>query len=84
VTTLCTPASQYFAAIGGLHPLAEAMNRLAATSVWLKCALHAKKILRFNNVFTTLRGTIPAAGERDCKSRKISGKSRILFAAKKP
>ena len=42
MTTLCTAAGQYFTAVGGLHPLAEAMNRLAATSVWLKCTLHLK------------------------------------------
>jgi hypothetical protein len=59
-----------------LHPLAEAMNRLAATSVRLKCALHEKKFLRFAMILTTLRGTIPAAGERECKARKNSGNLR--------
>jgi hypothetical protein len=83
MTTLCTAASQYLAAISSLHPLAEAMNRFTATSVWLKCAFHLKKFTiskilclaygRAANAapyLTTLRGTIPAAGERDCKTRK--------------
>ncbi len=40
MTTLCTAGSQHFAAIGSLHPLAEAVDRLTATSVRLKCTLH--------------------------------------------
>lgn len=43
MTTLCTTAGQNLTAVGSLHPLAEAMDRLTATSVWLKCALHFKK-----------------------------------------
>jgi|GEM_PF-4111835 hypothetical protein len=75
MTTLCTAAGQNLTTIGGLHPLAEAVNRLAATSVWLKCALHLKDFLRFCQCFvTTPRGTIPAAGERDGKAMKKTGK----------
>ena len=40
MTTLCTTGSQYLTAIGGLHPLAETVDRLTAASVWLKCTLH--------------------------------------------
>jgi hypothetical protein len=47
MTTLCPAARQDLTTVGGLHPLAEAMDGLAAASVRLKCALHEKKILRF-------------------------------------
>ena len=40
MTTLCPAGSQHFAAIGGLHPPAETMDRFAAPSVRLKCTLH--------------------------------------------
>jgi hypothetical protein len=42
MTTLFTTAGQYFAAIGGLHPLAETVNALAPASMWLKCTFHLK------------------------------------------
>ena len=74
VTPLCTAASQYFTTVGGLHPLAEAVNRLAATSVWLKCTLHLITILTILISFLD-RGHHPAAGERDGKGIKKSGKN---------
>lgn len=42
LTTLFTTASQNFTAVGGLHPLAETVNALAATSMWLKCTFHVE------------------------------------------
>ena len=64
--------SQHFATVGGLHPLAEAMNRLAATSVWLKCTFHSIIFVLSENQFQSgPRVTIPVAGERDGKGKKI-------------
>jgi hypothetical protein len=40
MTPLCPARSQYLAAIGGLHPLTETMDRFTAPSVRLKCTLH--------------------------------------------
>ena len=42
LTTLFTTAGQNFATVGGLHPLAETVNALAATSMWLKCTFHVE------------------------------------------
>jgi hypothetical protein len=41
-TTLFATAGQDFTTVGGLHPLAESVNALAATSMWLKCTLHVE------------------------------------------
>ena len=42
LTTLFTTAGQNFTTVGGLHPLAETVNALAATSMWLKCTFHVE------------------------------------------
>jgi hypothetical protein len=40
MTTLTATGSQYFAAVGSLHTLTEAMYRLTAAAVRLVCTFH--------------------------------------------